>query len=683
MNPILFAQDATDFSSYGEGVLSDAISCIVTEERNGEYELELRYSIKGKLYDLLTPRSIIYAEAHPNDFQPFRIYQSTKPLAGIVTYYARHISYDMSGIPVAPFTAANVSQALTRLSSSALVTNPFTFWTDKSSSATLTRTTPTSMRSMLGGMEGSVLDVYGGEWKFDGFTARLYAQRGTDNGVTIRYGKNLVDLKQEENVAECYSGIIGYWYSEEEGLVQGDVQSLGAYPYVKIFTLDLSADYEEKPTKAQVNSAAMSYATANQIGIPKVSLSLSYAQLADEPVNLCDTVHVSFEALGVEVSAKVVRTAFNSLTERYETIDIGDARQTIAGTISNTNTGLRDLEQKTANDVTVSALAAAIDRATASITGVAGGYVVIHQDSNGKPYEILIMDTNDINTAQKVWRWNQNGLGYSSTGYQGTYGLAMTKDGEIVADFITTGTLDASKVTVEHLDADSIDSGTIDASVVNVENLDASNITTGSLTASDVTVGGFELSQTALKNGMTSLGDTTHDGVYLGTDGIALGKGAFRVTKNGALKATSGEIANFTIGTDAFRYLQGENGGIYIGMGGIIGSAGVNDYKFVLDPNTGKMSCVDADISGNLTVQGQQITAANLYAGAVGGGFAANVFDETATTSRASIVKTVKLSATGISSIANLYLDNSHITKGWFVDGNGVSQPVLKWTDSE
>ena len=534
----------------------------------------------------------------------------------MVTFYARHISYDMSGVPVAPFTAATAAQALSRLSSSALVSSPFTFWTDVSTSASLSRTTPASMRSMIGGMAGSILDVYGGELEFDEFAVKLHSQRGADRGVTIRYGKNLIDINQEESVAECYSGIVGYWYSEEAGLVQGDVQSLGTYPYVKILTLDLSADFQEKPTKSDVNSAAMSYATANQIGVPRVSLTLSYAQLEDEYVQLCDTVHVVFELLGVDVTAKVVRTTYNTLLSRYDQVEIGDARRTIAQTISDAATTAQDLAEKSANTATISALTAAIDRATAAITGVSGGYVVLHQDANGRPYEILIMDSPDVTTAQKIWRWNQNGLGYSSTGYGGPYGTAITSDGQIVADYIATGTLDASQVTISHLSADSIDSGSIDASEVNIDNLNASNIKTGALSSSSVTVGGFTLTTNALRNGMTGLNDTTHDGVFLGVNGIALGKGNFKVTKAGALTCKSGTIANFTIGADAFRYLAGENGGIYIGSGGIIGSAGPNDYKFVLDPNTGKMSCSDAEISGTLMVGGQQITAANLRSGA-------------------------------------------------------------------
>ena len=100
------------------------------------------------------------------------------------------------------------------------------------------------------------------------------------------------------------------------------------------------------------------------------------------------------------------------------------------------------------------------------ITGNLGGYVILHDaNGDGQPDEILIMNTDDITTATQVWRWNKNGLGFA-TSYAGTYGTAITQDGKIVADYIATGTLDASKITVSHLNASSIDTGTLNADLI-------------------------------------------------------------------------------------------------------------------------------------------------------------------------------------------------------------------------
>lgn len=181
--------------------------------------------------------------------------------------------------------------------------------------------------------------------------------------------------------------------------------------------------------------------------MPAISLDVSFVALWQtedykdiaplERVRLCDTVTVLFENLGVSAKAKVISTVYNVLLDRYDHIEIGNAKSTLAGTIASTN-------QTVAEKTSASFLQAAVDRATGWITGANGGYVVMHKDADGQPYEILIMDTPNFETSTKVWRWNQNGLGYSDSGYNGPYALAMTQDGAIVADFITTGTLTAN-----------------------------------------------------------------------------------------------------------------------------------------------------------------------------------------------------------------------------------------------
>ena len=164
MIPVLFPANATTYFTQGLGALTDTISCTVTEELNGEYELEMQYPLDGIHFEEITDRCIIYAIPSPyRDPQPFRIYRITKPLNGIVTIYARHISYDLSGVPLNPFTAASAPAAMAGLSSNAETDCPFTFWTDKSTKANFTVSVPSSIRSVLGGQEGSVLDVYGGE----------------------------------------------------------------------------------------------------------------------------------------------------------------------------------------------------------------------------------------------------------------------------------------------------------------------------------------------------------------------------------------------------------------------------------------------------------------------------------------------------------------------------------------
>ena len=227
MKPILFAENSTTFTTNGIGRLSDAISCIVIEERNGQYELEMVYPIDGQHYSDIGIRKIIVAI--PSDgasLQAFRIYQMSKPINGKVTINARHITYDLSKNTSMPFSVAASPTAcastLAGLKSNAVETCPFTFWTDVTTGASYTQTVPGSIKSRLGGVEGSVLDQFGGEFEWDNWTVKLHNQRGrlaTTTGLSLRYGKNITDITQEENIAETVTGVVPYWIDYEGDIV--------------------------------------------------------------------------------------------------------------------------------------------------------------------------------------------------------------------------------------------------------------------------------------------------------------------------------------------------------------------------------------------------------------------------------------------------------------------------------
>lgn len=439
------------------GYLSDALTCVVKEERNGEFELQMTYPVTGKWYEHLKLRNIIGAKPNPYvNEQLFRIYNITKAINCVVTVNAEHISYGARGLPVSPFTASNVVTALDQLKSKCVFDwCPFTFWTDKNTEGTMTVTQPSSLRSLMGGTEGSVLDIYGGEYEFNNYDVKLWNSRGQNRGVTIRYGKNLTDLEQEENCANVFTGVYPYWYSEEEGLVELSekvIYAKGNYNFVRIATLDLSNEWVDKPTEEQLRARAEVYMTDNDIGVPKVSLTVSFVQLAQtkeystikllEEVHLCDTVTVVFPELGVNATAKCISYEYDVLSEKYTTLELGDSRSNFADTVSDISSNLDSANKKIDSLPTKNYLENVVDSATNQITGGLGGYVVIRDSSGGKkPDEILIMNTPDIKTATQVWRWNKNGLGYSNKGYAGPYTTAMTQDGQIVANFITTGTM--------------------------------------------------------------------------------------------------------------------------------------------------------------------------------------------------------------------------------------------------
>ena len=455
MKPRLYAEDETEFESNGLGPLSDALACTVEENRNGAFELTMDYPVTGVLFDELKHGSIIFAPTNDSGTpQPFRVCEISTPLSGVVTIRAKHISYQLSHVPVSPFTAGSCTAALQGIKSHAAEQCPFDFWTDKESTADFSVEAPTSARSLLGGVTGSVLDVYGGEYEFDRYTVKLHNARGRDSGVVIAYGKNLVDLNQEESIESTITGVYPY-YKDTGGnvleLPEKVVSSESAqnFPYPRTVPLDCSQVWQEVPTVEQLRAYATSYVKKEGIGVPSVSLKVSFVPLWQtdeykaiapaERLNLCDIATVRFEKLGVNARAKVVQTVYDVLAGRYESVTLGEASTNLADTIV-------DQDKAISEKPSSSELEAAAANATAWITGNKGGYVVLRKNADGQPYELLIMDKPTIEEAVKVWRFNNSGLGYSSTGYNGTYGLAMTQDGQIVADYITTGTLTANLI---------------------------------------------------------------------------------------------------------------------------------------------------------------------------------------------------------------------------------------------
>lgn len=480
MIPILFSPTEISFTSNGLGRLSDAITCQVTEERNGQYELAMTYPVDGVHFSDIVHSAFIYAvPADGKSPQAFRIYRIAKPINGIVEICAEHISYQTSHIPVSPFIANNVASALQGLKDNAEETCPFIFWTDKTTQGTFTVKTPESLRSRLAGTEGSILDVYGGgEYEFDMYTVKLHQNRGYDRGVTLRYGKNITDIEQEENIASTYTGVMPYWTGTDadnnEIIVMLDEKVLHSsnaanFPYQRTVPLDLTGEFSEQPTKAQLRTKAQAYMAANNIGVPSVSIKVSFVALWQteeykdianlERVNLCDTVNVLFPKLNISATAKVVKTVYNVLQDRYDSIELGEAKSTLAQTIrsdisNNASKVTEDLPSK-------SYLRKALEKATQLLTGGLGGYVVFNYNANGEPQELLIMDTDDIQTAVNVIRINKNGIGFSTNGYEGPFVSAWTIDGHFIADFIDTGNINASLITTGELLASLIKAGKI------------------------------------------------------------------------------------------------------------------------------------------------------------------------------------------------------------------------------
>lgn len=464
MKPILFPSTATEFNTQGLGVLTDAISCTVTEERNGAFELTMQYPDTGVHFAEITDRCIIYAIPSPYRApQPFRIYRITRPMDGIIMVYAQHITYDLSGVPLNPFTAINAPDALSKLSLNAAVDSPFMFWTDKSTVASFSVSTPSSTRSVLGGSSGSILDVYGGEYEWDGFTVRLYGHRGYDNGVVISYGKNLTDIEQDRNISNVATGIYPYWTKAEGALVTCDpkiVNAPGTYDFTRVVPVDFSNDFETQPTPAQLQARAEKYVEDNKIGIPKTSITASFVQLEQFPeyedlallekCDLCDTVTIRYPRLGVEAKAEIVKIETDVLLERYNSVEIGDVRTNIADTIVGQQ---QEIKQKPSETY----LREAVLALTETILGASGGAVrLLDTNNDGMPDTLYIADDPDPTKARNVWRFNHEGWGASESGYNGPFSYGATLKNGMVADFITAGTLNADLVNIVNLIANHV-----------------------------------------------------------------------------------------------------------------------------------------------------------------------------------------------------------------------------------
>lgn len=485
--PILYSPFEKNFVSNGVGRLSECTSCIVTEERNGIYECEFVYPCSGKFYEQLIRQNGIIGVIHDDehDIQPFEIYRHSDPIDGMVTFNAHHISYRLSNVLVHPFTADSCADAMDGLLANSITENPFTFWTDKSVSATFDLQRTAAVRELLCGQQGSILDVYGkGEYEFDGFTVKLYVNRGLNRGVTIRYGKNMVDFEHTYDESTAFNAIAPYWKNADgsefvtlpEGMVANTGGVIREYPWeqtengeymtddggtvidfrpfiLKALPLDMSSYWQEAPTVEELRAAATAYLSNNEPWIPSDNIKIDFVELWQTPeyenvaalqrVKLCDTIAVYYpELLVTNASVKVIKVVYNVLTEQYDSMELGEAKTGIIDFIT------APMEMMVTNEIANERAFTqdAIDAATKLITGGLGGYVVMGLNADGQPQEILIMDTDSVDTAVHVIRMNKNGIGFSTTGYEGPFTSAWTIDGAFNADFITSGTMQANRI---------------------------------------------------------------------------------------------------------------------------------------------------------------------------------------------------------------------------------------------
>lgn len=442
---------ATD-QTEGLGRLPEAVTATVTEERNGAFTLEFRLPMTAAHFSEIGLGGLILAKPNPyDDPQMFRIQKISRPIGGIVTVKANHVSYDLAKTSVMPFSTTGASAAMTGIKNNMTGGSAFSFSTDiTNTSSAFTNKIPQSARALFGGQQCSILDVFGGEFEWDNLQVNLLAHRGQDRGVRIAYGKNLTDLRQDENIESMYTAVMPYVQDGNGNTAVGTLQTIVQTAGPRILNLDLSSSFEISggtlPTSEEIDSAARAYIEANDLSSPHVSIDVKFINLADteeykdiarlEEVHLCDTVQIDFPKLNISASAKVNKTVFNVLTEKYESIELGDAKSTLARSILDLNK-----QAEAAATEQAGFLDSYVMGLSQIITNSLGLFQTVETQPNGAR-KIYLHNEPTLAASQYQWTINSGGFAVSQD-YGQTWSAGIDAQGNAVFNSLAANEINA------------------------------------------------------------------------------------------------------------------------------------------------------------------------------------------------------------------------------------------------
>lgn len=521
----IYASDDVYCSNLGLGVLTGVTDCEVTRQTNGQWECVFSIAINSQHYSEIGFGKKIKVKADEKaGYQQFRIYKITKPdLKGIVKVYCEHISYDLSRLTVKPLnlTGQSATAAISAILNNC--TSQTHNFSGQGSTVTGTKDiksdVPRTARSWLSASENSIVDLFNCELEFDNYTITAKPQIGEDNGVKILYGKNLRDVNDESNSDTAFNAIYPYAVVNEHyyELPEKVLALTNNLPFTEIrcIPVDLSGKFDENTTITAelLRNTALTYAGQARLTKTNRNIKVSFEQLwntkeyetlsALERVGLGDTVYVHYGEYGIDVTARVNKIVYDVLNEKYKSIELGRARKTITETIAQNREELQAAIED-ASKKQKSVAQKMIEHQTALISGSEGGYVVNTYNNQSKPEKILIMDTDNQNTATKILWLTKDGIGFSN-GINGQITTGWGIDGTFNASFITTGVLDAS--------------------LVNVTNINANNITTGTISANKIVGGTLADAAGNTKINMTTgtIVSKTNDGGFISISGTGLG----------------------------------------------------------------------------------------------------------------------------------------------------------------
>ncbi|MFR1178848.1 MAG: phage tail spike protein [Bacilli bacterium] len=569
----LYSKTETNFNHNGLCILQP-IEAVVTEELNGDYSLKLTMPRGSQLIE----NEQIIKVPTPKSSQPFRVYNFDVDMLGNPVFYCRHIFYDLLDYFIED-TRPSGSGALAILR--ILENTPFTGTSDITNQGSANYQMMSPVKAILGA-DNAFIEVWGGELERDNFNIKMKNHIGEDRGVSIRYRKNLTGLRFVTDLSGVATKIMPTGLKADGQtllkLPEKYVESplIGNYVNEKVTRIhysDIKIDEEiseSQALEALRNAAQQEF--ENGLDKPKITATVEFIPLQDteeykdfavlENVYLGDTVKIFHEDLDIELTAKVISYEFDALSGRYNKVILGNA-----------NPKYGDIQKqyvKQQKEETTTALEQAIINATQLITGNSGGYIVMHPAE--KPQEIFIMDTPDMNSAQRVWRWNLSGLGYSSTGINGPFALAMTMDGAIVADFITAGTINGALIKAGSIEAGSLSQEYKKSVTDSINGVETS--VTQAFKAAD-----GELSSTINKEISRAKGveETLSSSISQNASNITL-----KVSKGDVSSQISAESDKITISSNRLS---------------------ISSTYFTLS-SSGKITCTSADISGTLETGG-------------------------------------------------------------------------------
>ena len=362
MIPILYDSNEINFTSNGLGRLRDCISCKVTEERNGIYECDFEYPVSGAHFDEIKCGRIIgVTHEESDDIQPFDIVSYSRPIDGVVEFHAVHISYRQSSMVTWATGISSLADAFDAFDTVCYPTNPlgqdagsgnpFTYVSDKESTGFVSAFdgTPRTIRSLLGGVEGSILDAYGGEYEWDKWFVRLHSARGERKDFTIRYGTNLTEFTDETDYSELYNTCIPFWANQETGAVVRGGEVSSGYPSFgtgdRCIPLDLTDKFEEQPSVTALESMARDVMSSHQSYLPSQNIKIDFVTIQDNELQsltkckLCDSVRVIFPFYNMSGYYKIVKTVWNVLNDRYDDMELGNLGSTLSQALGVSSSG--------------------------------------------------------------------------------------------------------------------------------------------------------------------------------------------------------------------------------------------------------------------------------------------------------------------------------------------------------